>query len=147
MAPALGATRGPLRHNLSASRTETGGRPQRRWLNGLIVIETALGVVLLVAATLVIGGLDRLARTDPGFDVSQVTTMRVNLPDSRYPYLEQVAFYDRLLPELARLPGVDRRRPGRSAAAQRLALRHQLRAARRRRRRRRQASRAPASRS
>ena len=106
IAPALSATRGSLRHNLSASRTETGGRPQRRWLNGLIVVETALGVVLLVAATLVIGGLGRLARTDPGFDVSQVTTMRVNLPDGRYPYLKQVAFYDRLLPELARLPGV-----------------------------------------
>ncbi len=70
------------------------------------MVETALGVVLLVAATLVIGGLGRLARTDPGFDVAHVTSLRVNLPDSRYPYLEQVAFYDRLLPELARLPGV-----------------------------------------
>ena len=33
--------------------------------------------------------------------------MRVSLPDSRYPFTKQVAFYDRLLPELSRLPGVE----------------------------------------
>ena len=89
----------------------------------------------------------RLARTDPGFDASDVTTMRVNLPDSRYPYAKQVAFYDRLLPELAGMPGVSRRRPGRPAAARRLALRHQLRAAWRRRAITRPSGRAPALRS
>ena len=33
--------------------------------------------------------------------------MRVTLPDSRYPFTKKVAFYDRLLPELSRLPGVE----------------------------------------
>lgn len=107
LAPALRATRGNLRHDLGATRTSTGSRSQRRWLNRLIVVETALGVVLLVAATLVITGLGRLARTDPGFDTTQVASMRVNLPDSRYPYAKQVAFYDRLLPELSRVPGIE----------------------------------------
>ena len=73
----------------------------------MIVTETAVGAVLLVAATLVITGLDRLARVDPGFDASTVSTMRVNLPDSRYTFAKQVAFYDRLLPEIARLPGIE----------------------------------------
>jgi len=104
--PAFRATRGDLRSNLGTSRTAAGTRSQSRWLSGLIVVETAAGVVLLVAATLVIGGLDRLSHTNPGFDVSQVTTLRVSLPDSRYPFREQIAFYDRLLPDLARLPGV-----------------------------------------
>jgi putative ABC transport system permease protein len=106
LVPAFRATRGDLRHNLGASRIAVGARSQGRWLNGLIVTETAAGVVLLVVATLVIGGLGRLARTDPGFDVSQVTTLRVSLPDSRYPFREQVGFYDRLLPDLTRIPGV-----------------------------------------
>ena len=92
---------------MGAARTSGGSRSQRRWLNGLIVTETAVGAVLLVAATLVITGLDRLARIDPGFDASTVSTMRVNLPDSRYTFAKQVAFYDRLLPEIARLPGID----------------------------------------
>jgi putative ABC transport system permease protein len=105
--PALRATRGNLRQELGTVRTATGPRSHRRWLNGLIVVETALGVVLLVAATLVLTGLDRLARTDPGFDVSHVATMRMTLPDSRYPLTKKVAFYDRLLPELSRLPGIE----------------------------------------
>jgi len=107
LAPALRATHGNLRQDLRATRTTTGARSQRRWLNGLIVLETAVGVVLLVAATLVITGLDRLTHVDPGFDTSQVATMRVTLPDSRYPFTKKVAFYDRLLPELSRLPGVE----------------------------------------
>jgi putative ABC transport system permease protein len=105
--PALRATRGELRQEIGAVRTSTGSRSQRRWLNGLIVLETALGVVLLVGATLVITGLNQLAGTNPGFDVTHVTTMRVNLPDSRYPYTKQVSFYDRLLPEIGRVPGIE----------------------------------------
>lgn len=50
------------------TRIATGDRSQRRWLNGLIVLETPVGLVLLVAATLVITGLDRLTHVDPGFD-------------------------------------------------------------------------------
>lgn len=107
LAPALRATRGSLRQDMGSTRTASGTRAQRRWLNSLIVLETAVGVVLLVAAALVITGLDRLARTDPGFDATQVATMRVSLPDSRYPFAKQVAFYDRLLPELSRLPGIE----------------------------------------
>ena len=107
LAPALRATGGDLRHDMGAARTSGGSRSQRRWLNGLIVTETAVGAVLLVAATLVITGLDRLAHADPGFDAATVSTMRVNLPDSRYTFAKQVAFYDRLLPEIARLPGIE----------------------------------------
>ena len=106
LAPALRATRGDLRADMGAERTSGGSRTERRWLNGLIVTETAIGAVLLVAATLVITGLDRLTRADPGFDVSTVATMRVNLPDSRYTFAKQVAFYDRVLPEIAGLPGI-----------------------------------------
>lgn len=107
LAPALRSTRGDLRQDMGAERTSGGSRAQRRWLNGLIVTETAVGAVLMVAAALVITGLDRLARVNPGFDASTVSTMRVNLPDSRYTFAKQVAFYDRLLPELERLPGIE----------------------------------------
>lgn len=107
LAPALRATGGDLRLDIGATRTSGGSRSQRRWLNGLIVTETAIGAVLLVAATLVITGLDRLANVDPGFDPATVSTMRVSLPDSRYTFAKQVAFYDRLLPEIARLPGIE----------------------------------------
>lgn len=104
--PAIRVTRGDPCRSLSASRAASGGPSQWRWLNGLVVAETALGVVLVLAAALALDGLNRLSRRDPGFDVSGVMTMRVSLPDSRYPFAKQVAFYDQLLPELAGIPGV-----------------------------------------
>jgi len=107
MIPAIRVTRGDPHENLSASRSTTVAPSQRRWLNALVVAETALGAVLVLAAALALDGLNRLSRRDPGFDVSHVMTMRVSLPDSRYPFSKQVEFYDQLLPELARIPGVE----------------------------------------
>jgi len=106
VAPAMRVTRSQPRQDLSETRT-TAGRSQRRLLNALIVVETALGVLLLAVATFLVRGFDRLTHTDPGFDPSHVVTLRVGLPDSRYTYLKKVAFFDELLPELARLPGIE----------------------------------------
>jgi len=107
LAPAIRASRIDLQQEMGAVRTSGGSRSARRWLNGLIVAETAIGTVLLVGAALAIAGLEKLAGTEPGFDVTTVSTMRVNLPDSRYTYVKQVAFYDRVLSEISRLPGID----------------------------------------
>jgi putative ABC transport system permease protein len=104
--PAVRSTPPQVGADLRETRT-TLGRPQRRFLNALVVIETTLGVVLLVGATLVVRGLERLAATNPGFDVTEVVTLKVNLPDSNYPYLKRVGFYEELLLELARSPGID----------------------------------------
>jgi putative ABC transport system permease protein len=106
LAPALSVTRRDARRDMSG-RGATGTRGQRRWLDGLVVAESGLGVVLLVAAALVVAGLSDLNRTAPGFDVTSVTSMHLSLPDAKYPYTAQLAFYDRLLPELARLPGAE----------------------------------------
>jgi putative ABC transport system permease protein len=105
--PALRSTPPQVGADLRDMRTATIGRPQRRLLNALVVVETTLGVVLLVGATVVVRGFERLAATNPGFDVTQLVTMKVNLPNARYPYLRKVAFYEELLPELARTPGVE----------------------------------------
>jgi putative ABC transport system permease protein len=72
-----------------------------------VVVETAVGVVLLVGAGLLLRSFDRLTRTHPGFDVDHLATANFVLPDSRYPYLKQVAFYDGLLSDLRALPDVE----------------------------------------
>lgn len=105
--PAVRVTRGDPSRNLTSSRGPGGQPSQWRWLNGLVVAETALGVMLLAAAALTLDGLDRLSGRDPGFDVSGVLTMSVSLPDSRYPFARQVAFYDQVVPALSAIPGVE----------------------------------------
>jgi putative ABC transport system permease protein len=79
---------------------------QTRVRSILVIAETALGVVLLVAAGLLVRSFYRLAHTNPGFDPSHVVTARFSLPDSRYSYLQQVRFYDELLAALNAAPGL-----------------------------------------
>src|SRR5262249_34858064 len=74
----------------------------------LVVVETAIGVVLLVGAGLLLRSFDRLLRTAPGFEPQHLVTATFRLPDSRYPYLKQIAFYDDLLKDLGELAGVAR---------------------------------------
>src|SRR5205807_435970 len=105
IAPALRAARRDVAAGLSEVRT-TAGRVQRRLLSALVVAETTIGVVLLVSAGLLLRSFERLTRSHPGFDPAHVVTLKFDLPDSRYPYVKQIAFYDALLSDLERLPGV-----------------------------------------
>jgi putative ABC transport system permease protein len=71
-----------------------------------VVAQTMLGVVLLVGAGLVFRSFASLVRTSPGFNPANVLTLRFGLPDAKYPYEKQIAFYDDLLPAVRALPGV-----------------------------------------
>ena len=78
-----------------------------RWVrNTLLVGEVALSIVLLVGAVLLLRSFVKLTNVDPGFRPERVLAFRVALPNAAYPEAHQrVAFYDRLLAELQRIPG------------------------------------------
>jgi predicted permease len=82
----------------------SGGRAHHRLQNGLVAAETALG--LLVGSGLLIRSFVHVLRVDPGFDPRNVLTARLNLPGERYSNEQRVQFYNRLLAQLAALPGV-----------------------------------------
>lgn len=81
-----------------------GGWPRRL----LLVAEVACGVVLLVAAGLLMRTFVHLNSQPPGFDLSNVVTATASLQDARYQTPERV---DRLFSEtvtrMAALPGVE----------------------------------------
>jgi predicted permease len=83
-----------------------GGRRQR--LRGLLVVaETALSVVLLLGAGLMLRSLWALQRIDMGFDPRQVMTARLALPEVGYEDAGRVsAFYRQLLERVRALPEV-----------------------------------------
>ena len=85
-----------------------GGRRQR--IRGLLVIgETALAVVLVIGAGLMIRSIDALQRIELGFDPRNVLTMRVALPPATYATPQQVTgTFERLLQRVRALPGVER---------------------------------------
>jgi predicted permease len=88
------------------TRTSTAGRGQHRLHNALVVAQTAVGLVLLIGAGLLIRSFVRVLQVDPGFDRRNVLTASLALPDNRYPRDKQIAFYQDLLPRLRALPGV-----------------------------------------
>jgi putative ABC transport system permease protein len=106
LAPALAVPRQNLEEVMRAgARGSTrGGHRLRR---GLVVLEVALALVLLVACGLVVKTFTGLIIASRGFDAREVLTMRIALPAARYSTPEQViGFFDAALRELAALPGV-----------------------------------------
>lgn len=77
-----------------------------RFRNALVVGQIALGLVLLVAANLLIAGFLNLTRRDPGFRSDNLLTFDIGLPQSQYAVAEQIALCDRLLERMKAIPGV-----------------------------------------
>jgi len=90
-----------------ASRGSTGGVSRQRLRAALTKAEVALSVALLIGAGLLLRSFGRLQGVDPGFDVASVMATSITLPAATYASQEsKIAFYERLLPEIAALPGV-----------------------------------------
>jgi putative ABC transport system permease protein len=106
--PVLRAARVQLTDALrDGSITATAGGSRLRLRAMLVMAETALAVVLVTGAGLMIRSVDALQRIDLGFDPANVLTMRVALPEATYPEREHVtAVYERLLERVRALPGV-----------------------------------------
>jgi len=74
----------------------------------LVVFESAVAVVLLIGAGLLVRSLIALQNTSPGFDSNNVLTMRVDLPRTKYDKGEKRAnFFQQLEQRLSGLPGVE----------------------------------------
>ena len=92
---------------LHQARNASAGKGQQLIRNGLVTVEFALALPLLIAAGVLAGSLVQLQRVDPGFDAGNVLTARVRLLESNYPdAAARVRFWDRALPELRNIPGV-----------------------------------------
>jgi putative ABC transport system permease protein len=108
LAPALRALRLDLTDSLKdGAQGASSGGARQRFRNGLVIVEMALAVVLLVGAGLMLRSLWALQRVPLGFEPGGVLTMRLALPVATYPQPEQVVgFFQRLLEDVRQLPGV-----------------------------------------
>jgi predicted permease len=106
--PALGVTSGNTSDALKESgRGNTAGKFSYAFRNVLVAAEFALALILLVAAGLMIKGFARLQSVNPGFNPTDLMTMHLQLPVSRYDKIpQQTAFRRELLARVNQLPGV-----------------------------------------
>lgn len=89
------------------SRAGGEGRGARMVRAGMVTLQTAVALVLLVCGGLLLRSYAKLADVDPGFDTRGVTTASVQLPAARY--ADQAAradFYTRALEAVRREPGL-----------------------------------------
>ena len=108
VAPALRGTRLNLSSELSEGSRGSVTRSRQRLRAGLVIVEVALSVVLLVGSGLMLQSLGNLAEVDKGFEPAGVFTAEVSLPSARYGEKEQAwPFFERLLARLEALPGVE----------------------------------------
>ncbi len=75
---------------------------------GLVVVEVAVSVVLLVGAGLFLRSFAEMNRVDLGMRTESLAFLTVELPDSRYPDgAARGVFVESFLPRLEALPGVE----------------------------------------
>jgi putative ABC transport system permease protein len=90
------------------SNTTSGLGQRQRVRAVLIVAETALAVVLLVGAGLLLRSFVKLSLVDLGFDAARVQTMSLSLPDAAYPQpVDRAELVERLLARISALPDVE----------------------------------------
>jgi putative ABC transport system permease protein len=78
-----------------------------RLLNGLVLAEVALAMVLLVGAGLLLRSFDRLTRIDPGFRAEGLLTYSLVLPPAMYPDTRALPqLYEQLRERSGAIPGV-----------------------------------------
>jgi len=114
--PAFQAARTDLRDSMSeGGGSGIGTRKQGRLRRLLIVTEVALALVLLVGSGLMVRTFLKLRQVDIGLNTRNVVTMRVPLPEAKYPVPltaqdprdpAGLAFYEQLLERVSSIPGV-----------------------------------------
>lgn len=105
--PALWSTRRrvvPLLHRSSDRLGLDRGRTRLQEL--FVIAQVTVSLILLVTTGLFVRTLWNLQSIDPGFDSSNILNFRLNLTLQSYPESSGLLFYEQLLPQVRRRPGV-----------------------------------------
>lgn len=105
--PALRTARGDPIDGLKSSvrTTDAGGA---RFRSGLVVVQVAVSVVLLIGAGLLIRSLLGLLSIEPGFNTKNLLTAELRLPYTEYVDAERrIQFFTKLADDVGAIPGVE----------------------------------------
>jgi predicted permease len=107
--PALQASRVDVTTSLKEASGRSGSGARHNWTRSiLVVIEVGLAVVLLIGSALLIRSAVRLASVDPGFDATNVLTMRMSLTGPQFQTAEGVEqMIQNAVERLKAVPGVE----------------------------------------
>jgi putative ABC transport system permease protein len=112
-APAVRATRvdpmDALRtHGHGASQGAPGRRRQASVSSGLLVVQIAVSLALVIVAALFVRSFARLSKVPLGFDPDRVLVVKVDIARVRTDPADRVLLYQRIVDAVAAAPGVAR---------------------------------------
>jgi putative ABC transport system permease protein len=108
LAPAFHSSKSELIDSLKeGGRGTSEGARRNKVRSGLVVVELAIAVVLLVGAGLLIQSLWRLQKVNSGLQPENVLTFNVGLSEVKYKYDRQSQFFIDLRNRLESTPGVE----------------------------------------
>jgi predicted permease len=107
MAPALRSSKVDLTKVLKEGGRGSRGVGHHRLRSGLVVVEVALSVVLLIGAGLLVRSYRNIQNANPGFDPQNVLSFRLSLPGAKYKGPTVLSFYKQLTEKIKALPGVE----------------------------------------
>jgi putative ABC transport system permease protein len=106
-APALSGARANPARDLTGGTRASAHSGATRLRSGLVVLQVALSVVLLIGSGLLIRSFARLRNVDMGFETEQLLTADVQLSTSEYPDRDaRLQFFENLLGDVRAIPGV-----------------------------------------
>jgi putative ABC transport system permease protein len=105
--PALQAAHGSVHGTLKSGTRESPTGSRLRTRNLLVVVETALGAIVVIGAVLLLRSFLSIEHVPLGFQPQGILTFRVIPRGDRYSQLSQrAAFYQQVLERIEALPGV-----------------------------------------
>lgn len=107
LAPALAHSRPTVAAAGCRGATGAVPTPASTWLvNGLVMGEVALAVILLVSTALLVRSATRAAHVDPGFTPERLLTATISLPQSKFDWDHNALFAREVTQSVETLPGV-----------------------------------------
>ena len=108
LAPVSRSVKVDLIDSLKDGARGTEGTLRNRTRSLLVVFESAVAVMLLIGAGLLVRSLIELQRVDPGFDSNNLLTLSIALPEQKYEGEGKAAnFFQQLDTRVASIPGVE----------------------------------------
>ncbi len=105
--PAGRSWRASLTQNLrEGGRGASTGKHPLRLRAAITILQIAVTLVVTIGSALLLRTAHGLHQVHPGFETTQVTTLRTQLPAARYRDAASVAFYARLTEHVRQLPSV-----------------------------------------
>jgi predicted permease len=104
----------PMMHTRSHATTEalqsgprgSSGTTRHQVRRALVIAETALAVIVVAGAGLLVRTVQNLTAVDAGFDRSRMVTFSITLPQSSFDIMGRVRAYQRILEQVRAVPGV-----------------------------------------